>query len=130
MHYNRNGNDSSKLDSRRLEEAYERQEDLVRKLQKENKELSLDKERYIQKGVMQERKRNKKIHDRQAKSKAISTKAASLASMFVVGYYMLASELDLWIVSEDFTRSEWTQAIMTSMVVWLIEQVYNASKGK
>ena len=130
MHYNRNGNDSSKLDSRRLEEAYERQEDLVRKLQKENKELSLDKERYIQKGVMQERKRNKKMHDRQAKSKAISTKAASLASMFVVGYYMLASELDLWIVSEDFTRSEWTQAIMTSMVVWLIEQVYNASKGK
>jgi hypothetical protein len=130
MHYNRNGSDSSKLDSRRLEEAYERQEDLVRKLQKENKELSLDKERYIQKGVMQERKRNKKIHDRQAKSKAISTKAASLASMFVVGYYMLASELDLWIVSEDFTRSEWTQAIMTSMVVWLIEQVYNASKGK
>ena len=125
MHYNRNGSDS-----RRLEEAYERQEDLVRKLQKENKELSLDKERYIQKGVMQERKRNKKIHDRQAKSKAISTKAASLASMFVVGYYMLASELDLWIVSEDFTRSEWTQAIMTSMVVWLIEQVYNASKGK
>ena len=130
MHYNRNGSDSSKLDSRRLEEAYERQEDLVRKLQKENIELSLDKERYIQKGVMQERKRNKKIHDRQAKSKAISTKAASLASMFVVGYYMLASELDLWIVSEDFTRSEWTQAIMTSMVVWLIEQVYNASKGK
>ena len=130
MHYNRNGNDSSKLDSRRLEEAYERQEDLVRKLQKENKELSLDKERYIQKGVMQERKRNKKMHDRQAKSKAISTKAASLASMFVVGYYMLASELDLWIVSEDFPRSEWTQAIMTSMVVWLIEQVYNASKGK
>jgi len=130
MHYNRNGSDSSKLDSRRLEEAYERQEDLVRKLQKENKELSLDKERYIQKGVTQERKRNKKIHDRQAKSKAISTKAASLASMFVVGYYMLASELDLWIVSEDFTRSEWTQAIMTSMVVWLIEQVYNASKGK
>ena len=130
MHYNRNGSDSSKLDSRRLEEAYERQEDLVRKLQKENKELSLDKERYIQKGVMQERKRNKKIHDRQAKSKAISTKAASLASMFVVGYYMLASELDLWIVSEDFTKSEWTQAIMTSMVVWLIEQVYNASKGK
>ena len=130
MHYNRNGSDSSKLDSRRLEEAYERQEDLVRKLQKENKELSLDKERYIQKGVMQERKWNKKIHDRQAKSKAISTKAASLASMFVVGYYMLASELDLWIVSEDFTRSEWTQAIMTSMVVWLIEQVYNASKGK
>lgn len=125
MHYNRNGSDS-----RRLEEAYERQEDLLRKLQKENKELSLDKERYIQKGVMQERKRNKKIHDRQAKSKAISTKAASLASMFVVGYYMLASELDLWIVSEDFTRSEWTQAIMTSMVVWLIEQVYNASKGK
>tara|TARA_B100001939_G_C16753754_1_gene535185 strand:- start:245 stop:625 length:381 start_codon:yes stop_codon:yes gene_type:complete len=125
MHYNRNGSDS-----RRLEEAYERQEDLVRKLQKENKELSLDKERYIQKGVMQERKRNKKIHDRQAKSKAISTKAASLASMFVVGYYMLASELDLWIVSEDFTKSEWTQAIMTSMVVWLIEQVYNASKGK
>ena len=124
MHYNRNGNDS-----RRLEEAYERQEDLVRKLQKENKELSLDKERYIQKGVMQERKRNKKIHDRQAKNKAISTKAASLASMFVVGYYMLASELDLWIVSEDFTRSEWTQAIMTSMVVWLIEQVYNANKG-
>lgn len=124
MHYNRNGSDS-----RRLEEAYERQEDLVRKLQKENKELSLDKERYIKKGVMQERKRNKKIHDRQAKSKAISTKAASLASMFVVGYYMLASELDLWIVSEDFTRSEWTQAIMTSIVVWLIEQVYNATKG-
>jgi len=113
----------------RLQEAYDRQDLLVKKLQQENRELKLDKDRYIQKGVLQERKRNKNIYDRQKQNKKISTKAASLASMFVVGYYMIASELNLWIVSEQFSRSEWTQAIMTSIVVWLIEQVYHANKG-
>ena len=78
---------------------------------------------------MQERKRVRKIHIRQKENKRISTKAASLASMFVVGYYMIAEELDLWLVTEEFTRSEWTQAVLTSVVVWLIEQVYHANRG-
>lgn len=125
MHYMNRGSDSEQ----RLQEAYDRQDLLVKKLQQENRELKLDKDRYIQKGVLQERKRNKNIYDRQKQNKRISTKAASLASMFVVGYYMIASELNLWIVSEQFSRSEWTQAIMTSIVVWLIEQVYHANKG-
>jgi len=125
MHYVNRGSDSEQ----RLQEAYDRQDLLVKKLQQENRELKLDKDRYIQKGVLQERKRNKNIYDRQKQNKKISTKAASLASMFVVGYYMIASELNLWIVSEQFSRSEWTQAIMTSIVVWLIEQVYHANKG-
>jgi hypothetical protein len=128
MHYNR-GKKSSDVGTKVLQEAYDRQEALMEKLQAENKQLNLDKERYIQKGVLQERKRAKKIHDRHKKNKRISTKAASLASMFVVGYYMIAEELDLWLVTEEFTRSEWTQAVLTSVVVWLIEQVYHANKG-
>lgn len=128
MHYNR-GKRSSDVDTKVLQEAYDRQGLLIDKLQSENKQLSLDKERYIQKGVLQERKRAKKIHDNHKKNKKISTKAASLASMFVVGYYMIAEELDLWLVTEEFTRSEWTQAVLTSVVVWLIEQVYHANKG-
>lgn len=125
MHYLNRGSDSEQ----RLQEAYDRQDLLVKKLQQENRELRLNQERNIERGVLQERKRVKKIHDRQKQNKRISTKAASLASMFVVGYYMIASELNLWIVSEEFSRSEWTQAIMTSIVVWLIEQVYHANKG-
>lgn len=126
MHYvNKKSDDSEK----RLQEAYERQDLLLKKLQQENRELRLNQERNIEKGVLQERKRVKKIHDRQKQNKIISTKAASLASVFVVGYYMIASELNLWIVSEDFSRSEWTQAIMTSIVVWLIEQVYHTKRG-
>ena len=128
MHYNR-GKKSSDVGTKVLQEAYDRQEALMEKLQAENKKLNLDKERYIQKGVLQERKRVKKIHIRQKENKRISTKAASLASMFVVGYYMIAEELDLWLVTEEFTRSEWTQAVLTSVVVWLIEQVYHANKG-
>jgi len=128
MHYNR-GKKSSDVGTKVLQEAYDRQEALMEKLQAENKQLNLDKERYIQKGVLQERKRVKKIHDHHKKNKRISTKAASLASMFVVGYYMIAEELDLWLVTEEFTRSEWTQAVLTSVVVWLIEQVYHANKG-
>jgi hypothetical protein len=128
MHYNR-GKKSSDVGTKVLQEAYDRQEALMEKLQAENKQLNLDKERYIQKGVLQERKRVKKIHIRQKENKRISTKAASLASMFVVGYYMIAEELDLWLVTEEFTRSEWTQAVLTSVVVWLIEQVYHANKG-
>lgn len=125
MHYVNRGSDSEQ----RLQEAYDRQDLLVKKLQQENRELKLNQERNIERGVLQERKRVKKIHDRQKQNNRISTKAASLASMFVVGYYMIASELNLWIVSEEFSRSEWTQAIMTSIVVWLIEQVYHANKG-
>lgn len=126
MHYvNKKSDDSEK----RLQEAYERQDLLLKKLQQENRELRLNQERNIEKGVLQERKRVKNIHDRQKQNKIISTKAASLASVFVVGYYMIASELNLWIVSEDFSRSEWTQAIMTSIVVWLIEQVYHTKRG-
>lgn len=125
MHYVNRDSDSEQ----RLQEAYDRQDLLVKKLQQENRELKLDKDRYIQKGVLQERKRVNKIHIRQKESKRISTKAASLASMFVVGYYMIAEELDLWLVTEEFTRSEWTQAVITSAVVWLIEQVYHANKG-
>ena len=128
MHYNR-GKKSSDVNTKVLQEAYDRQEALMEKLQAENKQLNLDKERYIQKGVLQERKRVRKIHIRQKENKRISTKAASLASMFVVGYYMIAEELDLWLVTEEFTRSEWTQAVLTSVVVWLIEQVYHANKG-
>lgn len=127
MHYNKGSR--SDVGKNSLQEAYDRQGLLIDKLQAENKQLNLDKERYIQKGVMQERKRVKKIHIRQKESKRISTKAASLASMFVVGYYMIAEELDLWLVTEEFTRSEWTQAVLTSVVVWLIEQVYHANKG-
>ena len=127
MHYNKGS--KSNLGKNSLQDAYDRQGLLIDKLQTENKKLNLDKERYIQKGVMQERKRVRKIHIRQKENKKISTKAASLASMFVVGYYMIAEELDLWFVTEEFTRSEWTQAVLTSVVVWLIEQVYHASKG-
>ena len=127
MHYNKGS--KSNLGKNSLQDAYDRQGLLIDKLQTENKKLNLDKERYIQKGVMQERKRVRKIHIRQKENKKISTKAASLASMFVVGYYMIAEELDLWLVTEEFTRSEWTQAVLTSVVVWLIEQVYHASKG-
>jgi len=127
MHYNKGSR--SDVGKNSLQEAYDRQGLLIDKLQSENKKLNLDKERYIQKGVLQERKRVKKIHDHHKKNKRISTKAASLASMFVVGYYMVAEELNLWLVTEEFTRSEWTQAVLTSMVVWLIEQVYHANKG-
>ena len=127
MHYNKGS--KSNLGKNSLQDAYDRQGLLIDKLQTENKKLNLDKERYIQKGVMQERKRVRKIHIRQKENKKISTKAASLASMFVVGYYMIAEELDLWLVTEEFTRFEWTQAVLTSVVVWLIEQVYHANRG-
>lgn len=128
MHYNRGSKDSGN-NVRVLQDVCNRQELLIDKLQAENKKIKLDKEKYIQKGVLQERKRVKKIHDRQKQNNRISTKAASLASMFVVGYYMVAEELNLWLITEEFTRSEWTQAVLTSMVVWLIEQVYHANKG-
>lgn len=126
MHYISKSSDSEQ----RLQSCLscDRQDLLVKKLQQENRELRLNQERNIEKGVLQERKRVKKIHDRQKQNKRISTKAASLAGVIVVGYYMIASELNLWIISEQFSRSEWTQAIITSIVVWLIEQVYHANE--
>ena len=80
----------------------------------------------VKDGIRRERDRKKLEDERIKKAGALAAKATAAASTFVVGYYLVADELGtLWVVSEEFTKSEWFQAILTSLVAWLLGQGYS-----
>jgi len=113
-------------DYEKLESQYNRQQELLEKLQNEKRATEKDKSSAVKDGIRRERDRKKLEDERIKKAGALAAKATAAASSFVVGYYLVAEELGtLWVVSEEFTKSEWFQAILTSLVAWLLGQGYS-----
>ena len=113
-------------DYERLEGQYSRQQKLLQELQDEKRATKKDKSSAVKDSIRQERQRKKLEDERIKKAGALTAKATTAASTAVVGYYLVAEELGtLWVVSESFTKSEWFQAILTSLVAWFLAQAYS-----
>jgi len=113
-------------DYERLEGQYSRQQKLLQELQDEKRATKKDKSSAVKDSIRQERQRKKLEDERIKKAGALTAKATTAASTAVVGYYLVAEELGtLWVVSEAFTKSEWFQAILTSLVAWFLAQAYS-----
>ena len=114
-----------KKDHERLNAAYQRQQKLIEGLQEQNRAAKAEKADAVKRGTRLERDRHMAEKKRIKSAGALTAKATTAASTAVVGYYLLAEELGtMWIVSESFSRSEWFQAILTSVVAWLLAQCY------
>jgi len=109
-----------------LEEQYNRQQELLETLQNEKRSAEKTKSSAVRDSIRQERERAR-LKDEKIKQAGVSAASATAAaSTAVVGYYLVAEELGtLWVVSEEFTRSEWFQAVLTSLVAWLMGQGYS-----
>ena len=113
-------------DYERLEGQYSRQQKLLKELQDEQRATKKDKSSAVKDSIRRERERKKLEDERIKKAGALTAKATTAASTAVVGYYLVAEELGtLWVVSESFTKSEWFQAIFTSLVAWFLAQAYS-----
>jgi len=113
-------------DYERLEGQYSRQQKLLQELQDEKRATKKDKSSAVKDSIRRERERKKLEDERIKKAGALTAKATTAASTAVVGYYLVAEELGtLWVVSESFTKSEWFQAILTSLVAWFLAQAYS-----
>jgi len=113
-------------DYEKLESQYNRQQELLEKLQNEKRATEKDKSSAVKGGIRRGRDRKQLEDERIKKAGALAAKATGAASTAVVGYYLVADELGtLWVVSEEFTKSEWFQAILTSLVAWLLGQGYS-----
>ena len=115
-----------------LEEQYNRQQELLETLQNEKRSAEKTKSSAVRDSIRQERERAR-LKDEKIKQAGVSAASATAAaSTAVVGYYLVAEELGtLWVVSEEFTRSEWFQAVLTSLVAWLMGQGYSmVARGK
>jgi len=113
-------------DYERLEGQYSRQQKLLQELQDEKRATKKDKSSAVKDSIRRERERKKLEDERIKKAGALTAKATTAASTAVVGYYLVAEELGtLWVVSEAFTKSEWFQAILTSLVAWFLAQAYS-----
>jgi septal ring factor EnvC (AmiA/AmiB activator) len=113
-------------DYERLEGQYSRQQKLLKELQDEKRATKKDKSSAVKDSIRRERERKKLEDERIKKAGALTAKATTAASTAVVGYYLVAEELGtLWVVSEAFTKSEWFQAILTSLVAWFLAQAYS-----
>jgi len=115
-----------------LEEQYNRQQELLETLQNEKRSAEKTKSSAVRDSIRQERERARLEDDRIKQAGNLAVKATAASSSFVVGYYLVAEELEtLWVVSEEFTRSEWFQAVLTSLVAWLMGQGYSmVARGK
>ena len=109
-----------------LEEQYNRQQELLETLQNEKRSAEKTKSSAVRDSIRQERERAR-LKDEKIKRAGVSAASATAAAgTAVVGYYLVAEELGtLWVVSEEFTRSEWFQAVLTSLVAWLLGQGYS-----
>ena len=116
----------------RLEVVNQQQEILIKDLRREQQGIEQDKSQAIKDSLRDERKKQARKAEHLKEMASATGKAASLASGIMIGYYLLAEELDpaLWVVSEDFTRSEWFQAICTAMLSWLLVQSYRIAFRK
>jgi len=115
-----------------LEEQYNRQQELLETLQNEKRSAEKTKSSAVRDSIRQERERAR-LKDEKIKRAGVSAASATAAAgTAVVGYYLVAEELGtLWVVSEEFTRSEWFQAVLTSLVAWLMGQGYSmVARGK
>ena len=112
-------------DYARLENQYNRQQKLLQELQEQSRTTKKSKAQAVKAAPRQERERKTAEDQRIRKAGALTAKATTAASTAVVGYYLVAEELELWIVSETFTKSEWFQAVLTSIVAWLLAQGYS-----
>jgi septal ring factor EnvC (AmiA/AmiB activator) len=112
-------------DYARLENQYNRQQKLLQELQEQSRTTKKSKAQAVKAATRQERERKTAEDQRIRKAGALTAKATTAASTAVVGYYLVAEELELWIVSETFTKSEWFQAVLTSIVAWLLAQGYS-----
>ena len=115
----------------KLEQAYDRlelvnqqQESLIKDLRREQRDSEQSQSQAIKESLRDERKKQARKADHLKEMASATGKAASLASGMMIGYYLLAEELDLWVVSEDFSRSEWFQALCTAALSWLLVQSY------
>ena len=115
-----------------LEEQYNRQQKLLETLQNEKRSAEKTKSSAVRDSIRQERERARLKDEKIKQAGNAAVKATAAASTAVVGYYLVADELGtLWVVSEEFTRSEWFQAVLTSLVAWLMGQGYSmVARGK
>ena len=99
---------------------------MIKDLRREQQGIEQDKSQAIKESLREEREKQARKADHLKEMASATGKAASLASGIMIGYYLLAEELDpaLWIVSEDFSRSEWFQALCTAALSWLLVQSY------
>lgn len=109
---------------KRLEAQYERQQTIISELQKSNKTSKQAQAEAVKAGVRRERERKAEVEKQIKAAAALTAKASTAAATAVVGYYLIADELGLWVVSESFSRSEWFQAILTSLVAWMLSQIW------
>ena len=107
-----------------LEDQYERQQTIMAELQQGQKTAKKDQSTAIKTSIRRERERKADTEKQIKQAAALTAKASTAAATAVVGYYLIAEELDLWVVSEAFSRSEWFQAILTSLVAWMLAQVW------
>tara|TARA_R100001086_G_scaffold163374_1_gene88100 strand:- start:10 stop:411 length:402 start_codon:yes stop_codon:yes gene_type:complete len=108
-----------------LEDQYERQQTIMAELQQGQKTAKKDQSAAIKTSIRRERERKADAEKQIKQAAALTAKATTAAATAVVGYYLVAEELDLWVVSEAFSRSEWFQAILTSLVAWMLAQVWS-----
>lgn len=108
-----------------LEDQYERQQTIMAELQQGQKTAKKDQSAAIKTSIRRERERKADAEKQIKQAAALTAKATTAAATAVVGYYLIAEELDLWVVSEAFSRSEWFQAILTSLVAWMLAQVWS-----
>ena len=115
-----------------LEEQYNRQQKLLETLQNEKRSAEKTKSSAVRDSIRQERERARLKDEKIKQAGNAAVKATAAASTAVVGYYLVAEELGtLWVVSEEFTKSEWFQAVLTSLVAWLMGQGYSmVARGK
>jgi len=112
----------------KLEQSYIRQERLIEELQKAQKTAKQKTSQAVKTTLKEERGRREREADKLKEAASMTAKAASIASASMIGYYLIAEELDLWIISESFTRSEWFQAIATAFLSWLLVQSYRITQ--
>ena len=123
-----------KKDYEKLEQSYARQQRMLEEIQGELRrvrESTKDSTAVaVKDSLRNERKQQTKKAESLKEMASATGKAASLASGIMIGYYLIAEELDLWVVSEDFTRSEWFQAVCTAALSWLLVQSYRMTARK
>ena len=112
----------------RLEVVNQQQEILIKDLRREQQGIEQSQSQAIKESLREERKKQARKAERLKEAAATTGKATSLASGMMIGYYLIAEELDLWVVSEAFSRSEWFQAVCTAMLSWLLIQSYRMTQ--
>ena len=123
-----------KKDYEKLEQSYARQQRMLEEIQGELRRVRESTKdstaSAVKDSLRNERKQQTKKAESLKEMASATGKAASLASGIMIGYYLIAEELDLWVVSEDFTRSEWFQAVCTAALSWLLVQSYRMTARK